>query len=271
MLELRGFGDPQLLGMDGLPFTSITRQNKRFALLIFLACDGQTISHRREELLSVFWAESDHASGRNALRQSIHVLRDRLGPDLIRGNGSEEVWVDESAIRCDVASFIRAIGQGSLERALQEYRADFLLGFEVQGCPEFGAWADQRRTDLKNLAANTARDLAHRAEGVRDLESALHWWKRALRLRPFDEAVVRRVMSLLAWMENRGGAVAEFESFRRRLDTELGLEPSQATLRLKEMITDSRLDEVRQWVGDRRAASTNTARQWRRFRDQPLS
>jgi DNA-binding SARP family transcriptional activator len=268
MYELRAFGDPHLLGVDGSPVTSITRQTKRFALLIFLACDGLKGPHRREELLSVFWPEADPSLGRNSLRQTLHALRQELGPGFLLGNGSDELWVKESDLRCDVASFTQAIAQGHSERALQEYRADFLLGFEVRGCPEFGAWADQRRTDLKDLAANAARDLAHQSEGARDLAGAVFWWKKTLRLRPFDEAAVRRVMTLLAWMDDRGDAIAEFEYFRGRLVDELGLEPCRATLELREKIATGRIGEVDKWIGDRRKGTSKAARPlWRRSRD----
>ncbi|MHC4780950.1 MAG: AfsR/SARP family transcriptional regulator [Planctomycetota bacterium] len=269
MLELRAFGEPQLLTADGTPLNGVTRQTKRFALLVFLACDRLHRPHRREEILTVFWPESDRSSGRNALRQSLHVIREELGRDLLRGNGSEDLWVEKSELKCDVDTFTQAIAEGSPELALKVCQADFLLGFDVQGCPEFGFWADERRTHLRGMAAKAARDLAHRAEGDQDPLDALHWWRRASNLRPFDETALRRVMSLLAWTENRGDAMAEFEAFRQRLATELEMEPSDTTLDLVEKISAGRMDEVTQWVGDRRGRSTETSEaHWRRLGDQ---
>lgn len=269
MLELRVFGDPQLLGTDGKPLDVITRQTKRFAVLIYLVCDGALRPHRREELLPVFWPESDRSSGRNALRQSLHVIRDELGQNLVRGNGTEDIWVEGTDLRCDVTAFLQAIADGYPEAALQAYKADFLLGFEVPGCPGFGSWADRRRTELRDMANAGARDLAHRAEGVRDSASALYWWRRVSRLSPFDERVIRRIMSLLAWNEDRGGAVSEFEAFRCRLVADLGLEPSAGTLELKEKISVGRMARVTRWVGDRRGEAPEPAhRPWRRSRDR---
>jgi DNA-binding SARP family transcriptional activator len=259
MFELQTFGTPQLLTGDGTPVNKFTRQTKRFALLIYLACERLNRPHRREEILAVFWPEADGSSGRNALRQALHVIRDELVPDLVRGSGSEGLWVEESELRCDVEAFTRAIAEGLLETALQIYKADFLPGFDVQGCPEFCAWADERRTHLRGMAANAARNLAHQAEGNEDSATALYWWRKTSDLRPFDETVVRRVMSLLAWAEGRGVAMAEFEAFRRRLATDLELEPSDTMLDLMEKISAGRMDEVTQWVGDRRGRSTETA------------
>jgi DNA-binding SARP family transcriptional activator len=268
MLELTTFGDPKLRGPDGTLLNGITRQTKRFALLIFLACDRDSRRHRREEILTVFWPESDRSSGRNALRQALHVLREDLGSDVVGGDGSEALWVDGSKLSCDVSSFSQAISNGSPELALRIYQADFLVGFEVQGCPEFGSWADERRTELKDMASKAAQDLAYQAEGKEDSKTALHWWKRALELRPFDESMVRRVMSLLTWTDNRGAAHAEFHSFRKRLAAELSLEPSSATLELMRKISDGRIEDVPQWVGDRRRGSQAVGEpHWRRLGD----
>lgn len=268
MLELTTFGDPQLREQNGSPVTRLTRQTKKFALLIYLACDRVSRSHRREEVMTVFWPESDRSSGRNCLRQALHVLREDLGSDLVRGNGSEALWVERSKLSCDVDSFIQAISNGSPELALRIYSADFLVGFEVQDCPAFGAWADERRTELRDMASKTARDLAFQAEGNEDAAAALHWWKRTMELSPFDESVARRIMSLLAWTENRGEASAVFDSFRARLVGELGLEPSPATEALMRKISHGQLDEVPRWIGDRRRGVPESGQtHWRRLSD----
>jgi DNA-binding SARP family transcriptional activator len=272
MHRLDAFGDPVLRDDSGTAVNSVSRQNKKLALLIFLSCDGSGLTHRREEVMATFWPESDGTRGRNALRQSLHVLRSELGPHIIRGNGTGDLWIDHSQLTCDVDLFRQAIAAGSPEAALKLYKADFLRGFVLRACPGFGAWADELREDLRETAAKVAKNLAHQAEEREDSASAVFWWQRALRHRPFDEVVICRIMSLLAWGGNRGEAFAEFDAFSRRLRAQLGLGPSPETLALLEKISLGHVHEIPRWIGDRRARrDRKPERHWRRPADHSLS
>lgn len=267
MFRMCAFGDPILTDEDGNPLNGIMRRTKLFALLIFLACDRLNRPHRREEIVATFWPDSDASKGRNSLRQSVHIIRDELGPDILNGNGSQDLWVNRARFSCDVEAFAQAVDSGWPEAALEAYKADFLEGFSLPESPDFGAWADERRDDLRVTAAKLARGLALQAEEKRDVPSALVWWRRTLRHRPFDEAVIRRIGSLLAWSGNRGQAVSELEAFAARMAAELGLPPSQETFDLLEEISSGRIDHIPQWPGNRsshwsRGPSSAVAMQW---------
>lgn len=214
--------------------------------------------------MATFWPEADGPHGRNALRQALHVIREEVGPQVLFPNGREELWLDPLHFESDVQLFIRALHRGSPERALELYEGDFLNGFFVQDCPEFEFWVADRRAHLKELAARASRDLAHQAEGKDAADEALFWWRRTMDFRPYDEALIRRVIALLAGTGNRGEAIAEFESFRLRLESELGVEPSDVTLRLLEQTLSGRPEDIRQWIGDRRHPAQKEAVRHRR-------
>lgn len=254
-LRLRAFGDPVLVSSDGGNLDEVTRKTRRFALLIYLTCQGRGEARQRDEIVATFWPESDEARGRNALRQAIFVLRETLGEEVILTNGCQELRVNGGRVGSDVEDFDSAIREGRPERALALYAADFLAGFRVPGCPGFDAWMDNRRTRLKGVASSASQDLAYVAEGRRDLSAALHWWRRALSLRPYDESLLRRIVVLLAGSGNRGRAVAEFERFRRRLLDELEIEPSEETQELARVVAVRLPKHVPMWIGDRRRAS----------------
>ena len=254
MIRLLTFGDPQLLTKEGTRFESLERRSKSLALLVYLASGDSDRLHRRDELTAVFWPEADGPRGRNALRQTLHIIRRELGPDVFHSNGSQELSVNWNEFSSDVNCFTQAIADGLPETALSLYKEDFLSGFNLPGCPDFDAWADERRTDLRKIAARAARDLAHQAEGRMDSSTALFWWRRASRHEPYVEFIIRRIGSLLAWSENRGEALAEMEAFRRRMINTLETEPSRKTLDLMDNLSAGRMEEVDQWFGDRRGA-----------------
>ena len=269
MIRLLAFGDPFLASEDGKHITGLSRGTRRFAVLIYLTCYGPGRPHRRDQLVAVFWPESDSRRGRNALRQTLHVIRSQLGPDLLKGNGSDEVWVDPDQLECDVGMFQQLLVTGQPEAALQLYRGDFLAGFHLTGAPAFGFWVEEQRAHLRELAIRATQNLAYQAEGRRDLPSALYWWRRALELHPFDDTFIRRIITLLAASGNRGTALAEFNRFRDGLAAELGLEPSEETLRLLEKVTHEPPQSLPQWHGDRRRGTApRSPLHWRRFSDQ---
>jgi len=252
MIKLNAFGDPHIFGDRGTRLDGLMRQPKRFAVLIYLVCNGEGRVHRRDELTAIFWPEADSGRGRNALRQSLHAIRKEIGPGVIIANGSQTLQADVNRVDSDVGAFHRALAAGSPEAALELYKDEFLAGFHLADSPEFDFWVEERRNQLAEMACRAAKNLAHRAEGERSLSDALYWWKKALDLRPFDESVVRRLIALHAGGGNRGKARAEFDRFRHRMETELGLEPSKETLDLLEKASHLPQDEIPQWVGDRR-------------------
>ncbi len=70
-VRLRAFGDPVLVSSGGGHLDEVTRKTRRFALLIYLTCQGRGEAHQRDEIVATFWPESDEARGRNALRQAL--------------------------------------------------------------------------------------------------------------------------------------------------------------------------------------------------------
>jgi 8-oxo-dGTP pyrophosphatase MutT (NUDIX family) len=75
---------------------------------------------------------------------------------------------------------------------------------------------------------------AHEARG--DYEQAQAYARRQLELEPWDEAAHRRVMRLLALSRQRGAALVHYETCRRLLAEELGVEPTRETTALYESI-----------------------------------
>jgi DNA-binding SARP family transcriptional activator len=68
MMTLRCFGYPSLEGPDGTSLDALQVHPKRFALLIYLACQHKALQYQREALLPVFWPDSTESQARNSLR-----------------------------------------------------------------------------------------------------------------------------------------------------------------------------------------------------------
>ncbi len=220
---------------------AVLAQPKRFALLAYLAAATPHGFHRRDTLLGLFWPELDLAQGRHALRQSLHFLRNQLGPIVIR-RGDEDVGLDPAMLWCDAAAFQQALDRGETELALDLYSGDFLPGFFVSGvAAEFGQWLESERARLRGLAARAAWSESDRSEGEGRGADSAHWARRAVALAPDDEAGVRRLMALLERMGDRSGALRAYEQFAEGLRTEFSADPAPETQVLLEAVRQGRI------------------------------
>lgn len=235
MVEFRVLGSLDLVRDDGGSVRSLLAQPKRTALLAYLAVEGPGTFHRRDTLLATFWPERDQKHARNALNQSLHFLRQSLGPEVIEARGREEVGVAADVLWCDAAAFRDALEDGDRERALELYRGDLLEGFHLTGARPFERWSDRNRGRLRTEAREAALELADAAEGV---AAARRWLERALQIAPTDEDVVRRLMKLLDGTGDRAGALRTYEALATRLDRTLEIEPSPETRTLAEAVRD---------------------------------
>jgi len=229
MVEFQLFGALSLTTDNGRDARSLVAQPRRLALLAYLAAATPRGTHRRDSLLALFWPEFNEARARAALRQSLYVLRDVLGPAALVSHGNEEVGLDFGAVHCDVVDFDRSIESGHLSEALDVYRGHLLEGFFISDAPEFERWLETERARLQERASGVARTLVEQCEAGGDLAAAAHWARRAARLAPLDETLLRRLIGLLDRLGDRAGAVMSYEDFAKRLAQEYEAHPAAET------------------------------------------
>ena len=266
MVEFRVFGALSLSTGTGRDARGLVAQPRRLALLAYLAAATPRGTHRRDSLLALFWPELDQPRARAALRQSLYVLREVLGPAALVSHGNEEVGLDFRAVRCDVVDFRDSIESGHLSEGLDIYRGHLLEGFFISDAPEFERWLETERAALQEAASDAARTLVDRCEAGGDLTAAAQWARRATRLAPFDEGVLRRLVVLLDRLGDRAAAVATYEAFAKRLAADLEVEPAAETKALLTAV------QARQTVApvDPSSATLDRARRTAVTRPRPM-
>jgi DNA-binding SARP family transcriptional activator len=230
MIQFHTLGLLDLRAPDGREIRAVLQQPKRLGLLAYLAVSAPRRFHRRDTLLALFWPDLDQEHARAALRRSLYFLRSELGADVVAGRGDEEVAVPEEVLWCDTTALDRAFEAGEAERAVELYRGPLLDGLYVAGAAsEFQDWLDGERTRLRGRAAAAARSLSDQMESEGRLADAARWCRRALELRPDDEAALRRLLGLLDRGGDRSAALRAYEDFSRRMVQEFELEPAAET------------------------------------------
>src|SRR2546422_55053 len=229
MIELRMLGRLSLTAAEGREVRTLLGQPRRFALLAYLAAATPPGFHRRDSLVALFWPELDQEHARAALRQALRVLRAALGAGAVVSRGDEEVGLDVDRVWCDVAAFDRAVDGGALREALELYRGPLLEGFFISDGPEFERCLERERARLREAAARAAQGLIEQCESRGNLTTATHWARRAVELAPNDEALVRRLISVLDHHGDRASALQAYQAFAQRLAAEYEAEPAAET------------------------------------------
>lgn len=228
-IALRTLGAIDAAGGDGVPLDGLLVRPKPLALLVYLVMGGAGRSPRRDSLVATFWPDSDAERARSSLRQAVYQLRRTVGAGVVTGRG-EEVTVHEGGVTCDAVDFERRAASGDLAGALELYHGDFLPGFHIEGAPAFERWAEERRGQLRGLAASAARALRDAAAEAGDDAGAMAWSRRVLSIAPDDEPSLRRLVALLERAGDRTAAIGVYDAFVRRLREQYGLEPAAETV-----------------------------------------
>ena len=125
---------------------------------------------------------------------------------------------------------------------MELYRGEFLEGLYLHECAEFELWLVAERERWRQRVARLLEALVTHHSRRGQYQEGLRFAQRLLALEPWREETHRQVMRLLAYSGQRGAALAQYETCRRVLAEELGVEPAAETTRLYEQIRDGELE-----------------------------
>lgn len=219
--------------------SALLSQPKPTALFVYLLLDRPGALQRRDKLAAMLWPESDQKRARGALSQTLYVIRRHLGADVLTTRGTEDVGIAAEEIRCDALDFQRLLSEGRREEALALYGGDLLPSFYLSDTPAFEHWLATEQAKVRRAARDAAWVLADTAESEGDVAGAGRWSRWAARIDPHDEAALRRMMEMLHRLDDRSGALAEFDRYRKRLLAEAEFEPESETSQLAARIASA--------------------------------
>ena len=254
---------PFRVTLDGELVSSFKYDHVR-ALLAYLAVEADR-PHRRERLAGLLWPEQPDPVALSNLRYALYHLRQAIGDheatppfllttrETLQFNTVSDHWLDIAAFEQHIADNRWRIADGGwrsadgdaaisyLRSAISLYRGRFMEGFSLGDSPLFEEWLlfKQEHIDRQMLSALHLLIQIHTARG--EYERAEPYARRLLALEPWDEEAHRQLMRLLALSGRRNAALAQYETCRRLLAEELGVEPADETTALYERIRDGLL------------------------------
>jgi predicted ATPase/DNA-binding SARP family transcriptional activator len=249
-----------LVLIDGVPVSTFESDKVR-ALLIYLAVEAGR-AHRRETLIGLLWPDCSKQVARHNLSQALFNLRLALGdhtakPSFLLISRDAIQFNQESDYSLDVQQFNDYFMLGEenlsqesvdsttllaqLEVLVNLYRGEFLQQFFLADSVKFEEWILGQREILHQRLMNSLTTLVDQYEQQADYVTARRFALRQLELDPWREEAHCQIMRLLALEGQRSAALAQYESCRKVLMEELGVEPSSQTRELYEQI---RLDSL---------------------------
>jgi predicted ATPase/DNA-binding SARP family transcriptional activator len=236
-LRVRALGRVEL-NVDGRPLVELASA-KATALLVYLAMTGTARS--RSALAGLLWSDLPEETARANLRLVLSKLRralpgqvdaDRQAVVLAPGR---PVWVDALEVE-RLAGTTAEVDAGELLATVRLCRGDLLDGFELPGAALFDDWLVARRAACRSAMLALMDRAVRRARDGGDAAAGVEVARRLIELEPLHEEAQRALMWFLAKGGQRGAALAQFETCRYVLREELAIEPSAATVALRDEI-----------------------------------
>ena len=236
--------------------TNHLRTEKERLLLANLAMERHR-PHSREGLAELFWPERPEGVARTNLRQALMGVRRTIGdrvntsPFLTLSEGSIQFnppypyWIDTDAFQAcfqavqahsheNVESCETCIGH--YKEAVALYRGEFLADITPSGNPNLIEWVAFHREQYFRYLLTALQHLTAYYQTRGEFESAYSYARQQVRMAPMEESAHRQLMALLASTGRRSAALEQYQTCRRVLWEELGVEPARETEVLYERI-----------------------------------
>src|SRR5215207_6464054 len=209
--------------------------------------------HRRvskDTIIDAFWGESDFGSVEKNFHPTISHIRKGLNSNqplkqnfLLYRDGDYQLN-PEFSYRIDTEEFDRLVAEGdaarrardaesfvkTYEEAASLYRGEFMQG-------SYDEWVEEQRSYYREQYLRILEILAQTAQKSEDWARSLTLAQQILREDPFREDVHCHLLRAHAAQGNRVAVREQYETLRKLLHKELGVEPAAETQRIyKELL-----------------------------------
>jgi LuxR family maltose regulon positive regulatory protein len=211
--------------------------------------------HRRagkDLIIDTFWGETDPTVVERNFHPTVSHVRKALNSNqslkqnLLLYREGDYLLNPEFAYRIDIDEFDRLLTEGEsarrarqfelcvecYESAVALYRGEFMQG-------SYDPWVDEQRAYYRLQYLQLLESLATIAQKTEDWFKATQLAQQILRDDPFREDIHCLLMRALAAQGNKGAVKEQFESLKRLLAGELGVEPGIETRKLYQELVGS--------------------------------
>ncbi len=227
----------RLLGSFSLDIGNETAHfptQKAIELFAYLLLAQKRVS--REIVATALWPDANEGVGKRQLRTNLWRLRQVLRdvPDTRLEADASTIFLN-CPLQVDAVLFealVTSIDNSPppdqdllMQEAMHLYRGDLLQGRVYD-------WCEEQREYFRSLHARLLRRLAQNYRTIGNFRAAISHAAKLLEIDPSDEDAHRELILSYHLSGDRDAALSQFGRLRAALRTELGIEPSQASIEL---------------------------------------
>lgn len=232
-------------------------RNKTIALICLLVINNDKYLSR-EKILDYLWPDSSEEAAKNNLRFNLWLIKKNIGTS---ETDQEFLFIDKDhcginmnyEFQCDILDIMNFKPQQdqpieSLLRLKNMFVGEFLEGCYYNNCDDFNEIIIFERTRFENFRVQILKGLEELYEKEGKTEESLNILKEILDIEQYDEEVAAKILTLYMKLGNRGSGIVFYNSFRDRLASRLGIQPSEKLRKKYEEIKQS--EETNSQNGD---------------------
>lgn len=209
---------------------------KATGLLIYVVVERRV--HTREQLMTLFWPDSDIERAQTSLRTTLGYIRKAFPIPVLQIEHDTVTFDVSSPKEVDTDLLLQAaqlatrlhLYQSEIIPALQKtadlFRGDFLSGYSIEDSPEFDDWSSQRREYFHQRGVQVFDTLSRLQMESGQLIDGLRTVAQWITIAPFDEVAYQRQMQLYLATGNRTAVLQSFKTLTLVLSNEFGLQPT---------------------------------------------
>jgi LuxR family transcriptional regulator, maltose regulon positive regulatory protein len=213
-------------------------QTSRDLFLVFLAFPkGLT----KEAIGLIFWPEASKDELKLRFKNAIYRMRRAIGSDVVVFNDSIYRFNHSIDYEYDAQNFVTGLKFAKEEldidkkmsiykKSLALYKGPFLQTIDQP-------WVLSVREKYSEMYAIAAETMAKLFFDRKEYSTSLEISKKALVFFPFNENLQRNCMRNHSAMGNKAAITYQFENFRKQLQEEIGISPSEKTISLYKSLT----------------------------------
>jgi predicted ATPase/DNA-binding SARP family transcriptional activator len=207
-LSMTLFGPMQVTVGDS-PLPRLHSRKSLWLLALLTLRHGHPVE--RAWMAETLWPDADPDQAMGGLRSVMSDLRKALGSEgeRLQSPNRHALRMDLAGADVDVISFDAAIKSRDLsvlERAVALYQGPLL-----EGCSE--EWVGQERAEREQNCVQALQTLAEAALAAHDHSVAARYFRQAIRLDPWRDALQRGLMEALSLSGDRNGALQVYRDF----------------------------------------------------------
>jgi DNA-binding SARP family transcriptional activator len=235
VITARLLGPPQLAVDGGAPPPELLWR-KPIALCIALWFAPER-RRSRDHLVGLLWGESTERAARHSLNEALRIIRRAAGDDAIDTSGDSVRW--SGSLDLDTDRFA-AVERDDPDTAAELVTGPFCDGFAVPGASEFDAWLYAERTHWQARSIDVLTRAARAVEERGDVGRARTLAERATAVNGHSDLAAQALIRAHWLAGDRAAAMATGETYRRRVETELGRPIDDFTASLIRRVTRER-------------------------------